>query len=53
MNVERKLIYLDMLIVINEKNSLEFIKYRKNSVDTVITNFKRSVVARKILKGEL
>ena len=51
MNVERKLIYLDMLIFINEKHSLEFIKYRKNSVDTVITNFERSIVDRKYTKG--
>ena len=51
MNCENKLIFLDMLVFVDENNSLEFIKYRKDSTETVITNFEKSVVSKRYTKG--
>ena len=51
MNSNNEIIFLDMTIFINNENNLEFKKYRKNSVETVISNFEHSVVSKKYLKG--
>ena len=50
-NAENQIIFLDKLIYINNENILEFKKYRKNSVETVLSNFEQSVVSEKYLKG--
>ena len=51
MNKENQIIFLDKLIYINNDNSLEFKKYRKNSVETVLSNFEHSIMSKKYLKG--
>ena len=51
MDVNNEINYLDMTVYINTENTLEFRKYRKNSVNTVITNFEHSVVSKKYSKG--
>ena len=51
MNSENKIVFLDMLVFVDENNSLEFIKYRKNSTETVTTNFEKSVVSKRYTKG--
>ena len=42
-----------MTIFIEKNSQLEFIKYRKDSVDTVIANFKQSVVSQRYLKENI
>ena len=51
MNSENKKVFLDMLVFVDDNNSLEFIKYRKNSTETVTTNFEKSVVSKRYTKG--
>ena len=51
MDVNNEINFLDMTVYINTENTLEFRKYRKNSVNTVITNFEHSVVSKKYSKG--
>ena len=53
MKIENKLVFLDMVIFLDDNKSLEFIKYRKNSTNTVITNFERSIVSKNIQKRGL
>ena len=43
MDPENKINFLDMTIFTDSDKKLEFIKYSKYSVDTVIANFKHSV----------
>ena len=47
-NAENQIIFLDKLIYINNENFLELKKYRKNSVETVLSNFEHSVVSKNI-----
>ena len=51
MDVNNEINFLDMTVYINTENTLEFRKYQKNSVNTVITNFEHSVVSKKYSKG--
>ena len=51
MNQENQIVFLDTTVYINSKNELEFKKYRKNGLQTVISNFEHSVVSKKYLKG--
>ena len=51
MNQENQIIFLDTTVYINSTNELEFKKYRKNSLSTVISNFEHSLVSKKYLKG--
>ena len=51
MNTENRIIFLDKLIYIKNENILEFKKYRKNSVESVLSNFEHSLVSKKYLKG--
>ena len=45
MNQENQIVFLDTTVYINSKNELEFKKYRKNGLQTVISNFEHSVVS--------
>ena len=51
MNSKNEINFLDITVYLNESDNLEFKKYRKNSVDTVISNFEQSVISKKYLKG--
>ena len=51
MDVNNEINFLNMTVYINTENTLKFRKYRKNSVNTVITNFEHSVVSKKYSKG--
>ena len=51
MDAQNKINFLDMTIFIDDKQNLQFIKYRKDSVDTVLSNFKHSLTAQRYLKG--
>ena len=51
MDINNEINFLDMTVFINTENTLEFRKYRKKSVNTVITNFEHSVVSKKYSKG--
>jgi pyruvate/oxaloacetate carboxyltransferase len=51
MNQENQINFLDTTVFINSKNELEFKKYRKNGLQTVISNFEEAVVSKKYLKG--
>jgi hypothetical protein len=44
-----KFLYINVLL--NEEEKIEFKKYRKNSVDTVICNFEQSVTSPKYKKA--
>ena len=46
---EQEITFLDMTIFINKLGGLEFKKYRKNSVNTVISNFEHSVASKNTL----
>ena len=52
MNPEKELIFLDTKIYI-DNGTLEFIKFRKKGLSTVISNFKHSVMSMKYLKGNI
>ena len=51
MNSKSEINFLDTTVYIDENNQLEFRKYRKNSLHTVISNFEHSVISKKYLKG--
>ena len=51
MDSHNKINFLDMTIFIDDQQLLQFIKYRKDSVDTVLSNFKQSISAQRYLKG--
>jgi hypothetical protein len=48
LTAQKQIIFLDKLIYINNENFLELKKYRKNSVETVLSNFEHSVVSKNI-----
>ena len=50
MNLENEIIFLDTKIYI-ENGEIEFIKYRKRELMTVMSNFKHSKMSIKYLKG--
>jgi hypothetical protein len=45
--------FLDIDIFLNQDEKIEFKKYRKNSVDTVICNFEQSISGPKYQKGSI
>ena len=51
MNQKNEINFLDLTVYINDQNSLEFRKFRKNSINTVIFNYEHSVMSKKYLKG--
>ena len=53
MNSDNKINFLDMTIFIDDNSKLQFIKYRKDSVYTVIANFQKSVASHRYLKGSI
>ena len=50
---EEKITFLDMTIFVNKDQTLELKKYRKNSLDTVMTNFEESISSPKYKKGAI
>ena len=50
MNSNNEIIYLDTKILF-KNNKLQFIKYRKEGIMTVISNYHNSVMSKKYLKG--
>ena len=53
MDSDNRINFLDMTIFIDNQQQLQLIKYRKDSLDTVVSNFKHSVVAQRYLKGSI
>ena len=53
MNEENSIKFLDIDIFLNTEEKIEFKKYRKNSVDTVICNFEQSFSSPKYKKGSI
>ena len=50
MNSENSINFLDINIFLNKDEKIEFKKYRKNSLDTVMTNFEESISSPKYKK---
>ena len=50
---ENCITFLDMTIFINKSDVLEFKKYRKNGLNTVMTNFEQSISSPKYKKGAI
>ena len=53
MDDENSIKFFDINIFINTEQKIEFKKYRKNSIDTVICNFEQSVTSPKYEKGTI
>ena len=53
MDEENSIKFLDIDIFLNTEEKIEFKKYRKNSVDTVICNFEQSISSPKYKKGSI
>ena len=50
---ENRINFLDMTIFLEKNSQLEFINYKKDSVDTVIASFKQSVVSQRYFNSDI